>query len=604
MVATGIVGLVESRRRRRLEQAPARAVLPPLDPDLAPVERAARLGANPVAAARVDAALRALAAASAGHARSPRPLAVRRHASGDLSVTLAEPLPPTAPWQPGPAEATWVLPASEALADIVAAAGAVPSPCPALILLGVDKTGELYVDLEALGTLVIDGPPEAARAIARAAAASLAVSPVADRVHVVAAGVDCYGFANEHLVQAVADAGAALDLAADLAAPLQRAMAAERLASSLALRVAAPGELWEPVVVVALASTAEPGDVAALAELAGSGGRGVGLLTDVPVPGALWRLRLAGPGWQLEPLAGAVTPQGLAADELADLGALLRDASEPAVASCGSVAVVTTEPFVEPRWELLARVLGRGRCRRPQRPRSLLRALQGTGAGRVVGPAPRPSHPHRGAHGAVGERRARGHLRQRGVRRPPGPGAPRGATGRRGVDWPHLRRGAAAPPARADRRAAAGGPPRPCLQPGRQRAAIATLRPGLALVRDLPYTATSYLWTDTEAWPSHLTLLVVNAAVELATRCLAAGDADGAFWATAQGMKVLPGHDELVCLRLRAHAAQGNLAGLRHEFASYERGLTADPWGDGEPSPKVVATRNELLRTAVMGPAA
>ena len=59
-----------------------------------------------------------------------------------------------------------------------------------------------------------------------------------------------------------------------------------------------------------------------------------------------------------------------------------------------------------------------------------------------------------------------------------------------------------------------------------------------------------------------------------------------------------------MCLRLRAHAAQGNLAGLRHEFASYERGLTADPWGDGEPSPKVVATRNELLRTAVMGPAA
>ena len=71
LLATGVVGLVESRRRRRLEQAPARAVLPPLDPDLAPVERAARLGASPVATARVDAALRALAAASAGHIRVP-----------------------------------------------------------------------------------------------------------------------------------------------------------------------------------------------------------------------------------------------------------------------------------------------------------------------------------------------------------------------------------------------------------------------------------------------------------------------------------------------------------------------------------------------------
>ena len=69
-------------------------------------------------------------------------------------------------------------------------------------------------------------------------------------------------------------------------------------------------------------------------------------------------------------------------------------------------------------------------------------------------------------------------------------------------------------------------------------------------------------------------------------------------------MRVLPAHDELVCLRLRAHAAQGNLAGVRHEFTSYERSLTADPWGDSEPSPKVVATRNELLRAAAMGPAA
>ena len=60
-------------------------------------------------------------------------------------------------------------------------------------------------------------------------------------------------------------------------------------------------------------------------------------------------------------------------------------------------------------------------------------------------------------------------------------------------------------------------------------------------------------------------------------------------------MKVLPGHDELVCLRMRAHAAAGNLAGIRQEFESYERVVTADVWGDGSLSTKVVALRNRLL---------
>ena len=130
--------------------------------------------------------------------------------------------------------------------------------------------------------------------------------------------------------------------------------------------------------------------------------------------------------------------------------------------------------------------------------------------------------------------------------------------------------------------------------------AVATLREGLDLVRGLPYAGTSYLWPDGEALPSHLTLLVINAAVELGERALRLGQADLVFWATAQGMKVLPAHDDLVCLRLRAHASQGNLAGVRHEFERYERALAADPWGDAEPSAKVVLVRNELVRAATV----
>jgi hypothetical protein len=84
----------------------------------------------------------------------------------------------------------------------------------------------------------------------------------------------------------------------------------------------------------------------------------------------------------------------------------------------------------------------------------------------------------------------------------------------------------------------------------------------------------------------------------MATRCLALDDAAGAFWATSQGLKVLPAHDELVCLRMETHAASGNAAGVRLEFEAYERALAADPWGDAEPSSKVLATRARLLRPA------
>ena len=131
--------------------------------------------------------------------------------------------------------------------------------------------------------------------------------------------------------------------------------------------------------------------------------------------------------------------------------------------------------------------------------------------------------------------------------------------------------------------------------------AIETLRAGLATVQDAPYTGTAWLWPDGAGLPSHLTLLVTNAATVMAERCLALDDGEGVFWATAQGMRVLPGHDELVCLRMHAHAAAGNLAGVRREFESYERVVTADVWGDGSLSPKVVQLRNRLLAPSRAG---
>lgn len=90
-------------------------------------------------------------------------------------------------------------------------------------------------------------------------------------------------------------------------------------------------------------------------------------------------------------------------------------------------------------------------------------------------------------------------------------------------------------------------------------------------------------------------LLATTATTELAAHCLSIGDVGGVFAATARGLQVLPGHEELVGLRMRAHARAGDHAGVRAEWETYERVLVGDPWSDGEPSPKLVDLRRSLL---------
>jgi hypothetical protein len=67
------------------------------------------------------------------------------------------------------------------------------------------------------------------------------------------------------------------------------------------------------------------------------------------------------------------------------------------------------------------------------------------------------------------------------------------------------------------------------------------------------------------------------------------------FWATGRGLRVLAGQEALIALRMRAHAEAGDLSGVRLEWEAYERVVNADPWSDGEPAPKLVSLRKELL---------
>lgn len=110
------------------------------------------------------------------------------------------------------------------------------------------------------------------------------------------------------------------------------------------------------------------------------------------------------------------------------------------------------------------------------------------------------------------------------------------------------------------------------------------LRSALELVRGAPFIGSGFGWADSEASTSGFTLLVVSTALELAEQSLNNGRLDDVLWATSVGLSVLPGHEELVAIRLRSHAQAGDGAGVRHEWNTYVRSLQGDPW-QTEPSP-------------------
>jgi hypothetical protein len=135
---------------------------------------------------------------------------------------------------------------------------------------------------------------------------------------------------------------------------------------------------------------------------------------------------------------------------------------------------------------------------------------------------------------------------------------------------------------------------------GRARAAgrdeaMEVLRPAVEMVRGVPFAGTGYLWPTAEGISSNLVVLATSVAVEYGRRALEAGDVDGVLWATAKGLHVIAGQEGLIELRMRAHAEAGDVSGVRLEWDAYERVVSGDPWGDGEPAPKLVGLRQELL---------
>jgi len=648
LLATGILTLVGVRRRRAMRAALPHARVPPPAASVAATERRLRSLDDGERAARVDVAVRALAhRLAAGHsdgAKDARIGSVRVGRDGHLLVRLTDSAALTSPWLQGDDDRSWVLPASVAVEEISEDACRSGDPCPALVAMGLDvDERDVLVDLEAAGLTAIEihgeREVECGNEIVRSIATGLASSLACEVGHLVVCelGVDALlDHPNGRRAPSVSDA---LDIALDATGTMA---SSGRTTFDLRTRRTG-GEMWEPAVML---FTSEDDAVTHLeVERLPAPGRGIATVA-VCRPGelstAVLRLRAEPGRWTLDGFGETITlqPLGLSPDDVTAIGEVLEHASttpviEPlpehvtnplatplaeqstdttveaalesgrAVANGHVVHEADTRHIVEPALEVcdhfaprphevVVRLMGEvdvvdvaGVSGRFERSKTIeLIAWLATHRNRPTRTAARTALWEFDVRDAtfanvVSEaRRGLGRLVD-----PPD-----------GEEWVARTLSESLPLHELvvtdvdlirDRLAHARLAPAPH--------AIDVLRPAVEMITGIPFAGTSYLWPDADGLMSDLVLLAITATTELATHGLTVGDTDLVFWATGRGLAVLPGHEELIGVRMRAHAGAGDLAGVRHEWESYERVITADSWSDGEPAPKLLDLRRELL---------
>jgi hypothetical protein len=537
---------------------------------------------------RVDAALRSVAPELV--AAGAVPLLVLHRPGDELRLVLKGAAAPAAgPWRVQP-DGSWLLPAAVPTERLARSAALQQNPCPALVHLGTTPDGvEVFADLEAVGVLSVQSP--VAPEVLSAVAATLSLSPFM-------AGGDVV--TSELPVAVPSQAGGLSDDAyPSLTAALEELPTVRAEQSTFADR--AEGiDPWDPTVVVASVAVDDPALVwlRPLTDV----GRGAAVVVDAPVADAGAVLRCEGDTHVLEPFGLHLQPIGLDAATLQQVVDLLKAEEVPPPPSPESHAAPTAEdgapaPALEPEWSLMVRTYGAVEVCGPDG--APVRFERSKSLELVVWLANHRRRPTRsGARAALWDTEVRdatfanvvSEARRSMSRLVPRPDGSDWIERSVGDDLP-LHRSVVTDAEVLEARvsAARGLPP---------AEAVALLRPAMELVEGMPFAGTSWLWSDAEGISSSMVVLATGAAIELAQHYLVLGDMDGVFWATGRGLTVLNGHEECIALRMRAHAERGDLAGVRAEWERYERALAADPWSAGDPAPKLVQLRSQLLRPA------
>lgn len=631
MLAGGVLTLAAVRRRRRLRAAGARSRLPEPRPSIVETTRALSSLGGAERAARFSGAVRALAHHLVD--TDSRPGAFLHGPDGTVEVVLTAAAVLPAPWTGS--GSSWELPAATPIELISADARHVGIPCPALVAVGMVDDAELLIDLEAARVLLVDAPSPFANAVVSSIAATLATSLDGETTHLFTVDLDSdVAFGHPNVVVATG-----LDEAIEKAR-LAVGAAARSGRSSFELRTRRTGgDDWEPAVIVCGPGAAVGRSVLSVGDVP----EGTAIVAhahaeSIDHVGSRSVARVVGDssGWRLEAFDWdvAFTPFGLDDRGLEQLTELIADAEvlpepepepEPLDAAHGSDDVGVDEPAPASGDDE-----GDGRA---------------SGVGPTGSELPMPALvelPELPAHDvvvrllggvAIADRDGVERTWQRSKtveliawlathRRRPTRSAARTAMWAEEVRdatfsnvVSEARRGLAdlvAPPDGdewiprtltdelpihdhvvtdidliRDRLDAV------CVAPPAQ--AVEALRPMLAFVGGLPFADTSYLWPDADGLVTDATLAATTLCTELAEHALSLGDIHLVYEATAHGLSILPGHEDLIGLRMRAHAAAGDLAAVRQEWESYERVLNADAWSDGEPAPALVELRRELL---------
>jgi two-component SAPR family response regulator len=116
----------------------------------------------------------------------------------------------------------------------------------------------------------------------------------------------------------------------------------------------------------------------------------------------------------------------------------------------------------------------------------------------------------------------------------------------------------------------------------------------LSEVRNLPFSGADYAWADGEGITTSHVIKVVKAAVLLGEYAIENDDSELLFMATERGLRVLPGHEQLVSLRMRGHARGGNRTAIKYEWESYARAIASDSWAGATPSAELENLARQL----------
>ncbi len=593
MLAAGILTLVGVRRARRLRAAAPRARVPIAPRDVASTERKLRTIDPGEGAARLDIALRAAANQLADTGTQIG--TVRLSSDGHIALRLTDAGRLGLPWIGMGHD--WELPAAipiELLAEAARRAGA---PCVALTQIGVDTVGRsVLVDLEAAGLTTVEARAQQADEVVTAIATAVASSLHSEVAHLVTASIDSsvlLDHPNAHRRRSV-------DAAIDLALGLIGSTATNERSTFDLRAMRTSGEMWEPAVVLLDSSDESAGPIEpGVLPRPGHGLAIVCAATSTQHDAPCVRLVAHADRWELDAFGelSEITPIGLTADDLGELTALLDDAARP-VEPLPLAAIepddIIDEPFEVIAHDIVVGLLGgvevraaSGELGRFERSKTVeLLAWLATHRDRATRSAARTALWELDVRDAtfanvVSEaRRALGRL----VPTPDG------------EEWLARTLNESLP--LHDRVVTDADLVEQRLEHARLSApshAIDVLRPAVELIRDMPFAGTSYLWPDADGITSNLVLLATTVTAELAAHALSVGDTDTVFWATGHGLRVLPGHEELIALRMRARARAGDLAGVRQEWESYERVIVADAWSDGEPAPMLLDLRRTLL---------